>query len=262
MSPTSLSLVVSPELTVLIGRGPFDAAAAPDCALAVVFGLGAIDVAASVRFEGAGRVAALLAEDAGAARIVLLIAPSGLDRIAASVRPEDAGRLGYHLPTELRVIALTLRDCAIGGEAGDIYRSAKAIELLFESWRLLDAGALVPADDESRLSQSDCRRLMAAREIIETRCSEKLSLDAIARQVGLNREKLTRGFKEMFDCTVAEAIAERRLVQASQMLLTTDLPVSSIGYENGYLNNASFARAFGRRFGLTPSDFRAQRLAA
>jgi AraC family transcriptional activator of pyochelin receptor len=47
------------------------------------------------------------------------------------------------------------------------------------------------------------------------------------------------------------------------MLRTTDLPVSSIGYENGYLNNASFARAFSRRFGLSPSDFRAcQGLAA
>ena len=262
MSLTSVSLVVSPELTVLIGRGPFEAAPAPSSAMAVVFGLGAIDLAASVRFEGKGRVVSLLAEDAGATRIVLLFAPSGLDRIAARLRPDDMVRLGYHLPTVLRVIALALRDCATGGEGGDIYRSAKAIELLCETWRLLDSGELVPADDEGHLSQGDCRRLMAAREMIETRCSEKLSLDAIARQVGLNREKLTRGFREMFDCTVAEAIAERRLVQASQMLLTTDLPVSSIGYENGYLNNASFARAFGRRFGLTPSDFRAQRLAA
>jgi AraC family transcriptional regulator, transcriptional activator of the genes for pyochelin and ferripyochelin receptors len=262
LSPTSVSLVVSPELTVVIGRGPIEAAPVPHSAIAVVFGLGAIGFAAAVRFEGAARVTALLAEDAGATRIVLLIAPSGLDRIAARVRPDDSIRLSYHLPTELRFIALALRDSAVGGEAGDIYRSAKAIELLFETWRFLDAGALVPADDEGHMSQSDCRRLMAAKEMIEVRCSEKLSLDAVAREVGLNREKLTRGFKEMFDCTVAEAIAERRLVQASQMLLTTDLPVSSIGYENGYLNNASFARAFGRRFGLTPSDFRARRLAA
>ena len=40
------------------------------------------------------------------------------------------------------------------------------------------------------------------------------------------------------------------------MLLTTDLPVSSIGYVSGYLNNASFTRAFGRRFGHTPTDVR------
>jgi len=66
----------------------------------------------------------------------------------------------------------------------------------------------------------------------------------------------------MFDCSVAEAIAERRLEQASHMLLTTDLPVSSIGYENGYLNNAAFTRAFGRRFGVSPTDYRACRIAA
>ena len=103
---------------------------------------------------------------------------------------------------------------------------------------------------------------MAARQMIDDRASEKLTLDLIARGCGLNRSKLTRGFRELFNCTVAEAIAERRLDLARRMLLTTDLPVSSIGYESGYLNNASFARAFGRRFGRSPSDFRLQGLAA
>lgn len=98
--------------------------------------------------------------------------------------------------------------------------------------------------------------------MIDERASEKLTLDLIARACGLNRSKLTRGFKEMFDVTVAQAIAERRLDLARRMLLTTDLPVSFIGYESGYLNNASFARAFGRRFGRSPSDFRHRELAA
>ena len=100
------------------------------------------------------------------------------------------------------------------------------------------------------------------RELIDERWNEKLSLEGLAAHCGLNREKLTRGFREMFACSVSEAIAERRLSQASRMLLTTDLPVSSIGYENGYMNNASFSRAFGRRFGVSPSDFRLRQLAA
>ncbi|MEX6650950.1 helix-turn-helix domain-containing protein [Pseudomonas aeruginosa] len=40
------------------------------------------------------------------------------------------------------------------------------------------------------------------------------------------------------------------------------MPVSSIGYQCGYLNNASFTRAFSRQFGTTPSSLRAPRLAA
>ena len=67
------------------------------------------------------------------------------------------------------------------------------------------------------ISLADSRRIMEARRMIDQRCHEKLTLDAIARACGLNRAKLTRGFREMFDCTIAEALTERRLQQAQQM---------------------------------------------
>ncbi|MFP5455342.1 MAG: helix-turn-helix domain-containing protein, partial [Alphaproteobacteria bacterium] len=61
---------------------------------------------------------------------------------------------------------------------------------------------------------------------------------------------------------VADALAEKRLECARTMLLSTDLAVASVGYRCGYLNNASFTRAFTRRFGVAPSQYRAERLAA
>lgn len=255
-------LVVSPELTVLTGRGPFEDATLPPMAVAVAFGFGAIDAPATLSFVGSARVEQLTFEDAGVTRIMLLIAPSGLARIGAVTLPRADERLDLHLPSPLRAIALTLRDCDRTSEAGDIYRSAKAIELLCETWAALDANSLIPVAGDSDLSQADSRRLLEARRLIDEQWGRKLSLHDIAAGCGLNREKLTRGFRKMFDCSVAEALAERRLSEASRMLVTTDLPVSSIGYENGYLNNASFARAFGRRFGLSPSDYRAARIAA
>ena len=116
--------------------------------------------------------------------------------------------------------------------------------------------ALVPLASEDQLSMADTRRLLAARRIVDERWREKPTLEAIARACGLNRDKLTRGFRALYGRSVGEALAERRLGHASAMLLTTDKPVSSIGYENGYLSNASFARAFSRRFGVSPSDYR------
>ena len=98
--------------------------------------------------------------------------------------------------------------------------------------------------------------------MIDERWRENPTLDGIARACGLNRTKLTRGFRSMFACSVSDAIAERRLGGARQMLLATDLPIASVGYRCGYLNNASFARAFARRFGEAPSQLRAQRAAA
>ncbi|GAM98239.1 transcriptional regulator of AraC family [alpha proteobacterium U9-1i] len=163
---------------------------------------------------------------------------------------------GFHQPSALRAIVHAIRDCAMKGETLKVYRLGKSIELLCETIRLINADELVPLASDGVMSLEDARRVVAARRMIDERWGEKLTLDRIARACGLNRAKLTRGFRDMFSCTIAEAIADRRLSHASQMLRTTSLPVSSIGYENGYLNNASFARAFARRFGVSPTDFR------
>ena len=253
-------VVVSPEMTILRGRGPLKPTSAPDRAMAVSFEMK--DANPSLTVVGEDRVAAFLAQSDSGLRVILLLAPAVVGRIDGRSKPAVDAHDVYYLPIELRAIALAVRDCQRNGEAGEIYLAAKSIELLYETWAVLDAGALTPMAPSCDLSQADSRRIAAARNVIEARWHEKLSLDELAAQCGLNREKLTRGFRQMFACSVGEAIAERRLTEASRMLLTTDLPVSSVGYENGYINNASFARAFGRRFGLSPSDFRARHLAA
>ena len=246
---------VSPEMTAILGFGAIDAAPKPPEPVILSFELGGEAVRPSVRIGGE------VDPDDESQRLFLVVAHAALLRLGGR-DPDRGDRFGYHLPSELRAIALALRDCPLQGEARNVYRLAKSIELLCETVRLLGEGAMAPLAAEGRLSVADTGRLVAARRMIDERWSEKLTLATIARSCGLNRAKLTGGFRDLFGCTIAEALAERRLAQAGRMLLTTDQPVSSIGYANGYLNNASFARAFGRRFGVTPSTFRACGVAA
>jgi len=162
----------------------------------------------------------------------------------------------------MRAIALAIRDCALQPAAALPYRLAKSIELLCEILGALGAGRLTLANGPATLSQLDLQRIAAARQLMDEQWHEKLTLDQIARSCGINRSKLSRGFRELYRCSVSEALAERRLAEARQQLLATDLPVSLIGYRSGYLNNAAFTRAFGRRFGQSPSNFRACGVAA
>jgi AraC family transcriptional activator of pyochelin receptor len=168
----------------------------------------------------------------------------------------------YHLPSDLRTIALAIRDCTLDGAAGITLRGAKSTELLCQSITALLSDALVPANANGALSERDTRRIVHARDIIDQHWREKLTLDTIAGTCGVNRVKLTSGFRAMFGVSVADAIAERRLGGARQMLLATDLPVSSVSYACGYLSNASFTRAFSRRYGVVPSRLRAGAMAA
>jgi len=243
---------VSTELTALIGCAVGDRPA-----LSHSFGLG---------FNlGTGESQPTLqlnpAHDAGGLDVVLLIDRAALERLGG-LALMGSNQACFHLPSELRAIVLMLCNAPAQGEARTTYRLAKSIELVCETVRLFEGGRMAASVCEGVCSEADSRRLAAARRMIDERWSEKLTLDQIARACGLNRAKLTRGFREMFNCSIAEALAERRLLEARRLLLTTDLPVSSVGYESGYLNNASFSRAFGRHFGRSPSDYRAIGVAA
>lgn len=242
-------VLVSPEMTLWLGPGAASAAPMPPAPAALSFGVAAQDGPPCFHLDPSPDL-----NSPASGALTLYIERAAFERVGGVLLEQTEA---FHLPTALRVIVVSILECGLQGETRQVYRLGKSIELLCEMIRLQASGELVPVAVESDLSLEDSRRIAAARRVIDERWSEKLTLDGIARACGLNRAKLTRGFREMFHCTIAEAIAERRLRQASLMLRTTDLPVSSIGYENGYLNNASFARAFSRRFGVSPSDFRA-----
>lgn len=246
---------VSHEMAAIVGTGVLPQHPWPANPAALSFCYGGVGTPATVHWHAAPN-AIVLAD----APLVLIISADTVERLFGFV-PAGATS-SFHVTRELREIALAIRDCALPEAARTPYRLAKSIELLCDTLRLIGDGALVPVLGESLLSQEDSRRILAARTMIDERWAEKLTLDKLSRACGLNRAKLTRGFREMYDCSIADALAEKRLEGARGLLLSTDLPIASIGYRCGYLNNASFTRAFTRRFGTAPTQYRAGRLAA
>ena len=239
---------VSDEMLSFVGAGSVPAGGWP----ADVVGLSFDDAALVFHAHPAG--AAMTDGD-----LAFVVTAAACRRIFGLVPAAD---VRWHLPSALRALVIAILDCDLPGEARDTLRLAKSIELLCATFAMIGADALIPTDAAGDLSEGDARRIVAARRLIDERWHEKLTLDSIARACGINRAKLTRGFRAMFATTVADAIADRRLGGAGEMLRATDLPVSSIGYKCGYLNNASFTRAFSRRYGVAPTLYRAHRIAA
>jgi AraC family transcriptional activator of pyochelin receptor len=243
-------------MIALIGQGWIDPGAWPRDPVAFAFELAAPEGSATLSYFAAPEADALASLDV---QLILVVSRAACRRIFTAL-PKHEGM--FHIPPALRAIALAIVNCARPEPARTTLRLAKSIELLCETFILLQQDALIPATRDAQLSYQDCRRIQAARRLIETRWNEKLTLDSIALACGLNRSKLARGFRDMFGSSVSDLIVEQRLGGAKQMLVGTELPISAIGYRCGYLNNAAFTRAFSRRYGVAPSSFRAAALAA
>jgi AraC family transcriptional activator of pyochelin receptor len=244
---------VSPEMLTLVGAGELGEHRWPSNPVAFELAFG--EAAANFTFHSAPTVRQL--GRTREIRLILIVASDACERVFGRTL-DLADHAVRYLPQELHAIALAIRDCALPEAASLPYRLAKSIELLCEILSAHRDGKLAQAARPAALTHRDVERIAAARKLIDECWSEKLTLCQIASRCGLNRSKLARGFRQLYDCSVTEALLERRLAEARRQLISTDLPVGLIGYRSGYHNNASFSRAFCRRFGVPPSDFRSR----
>jgi AraC-like DNA-binding protein len=105
-----------------------------------------------------------------------------------------------------------------------------------------------------KLTAGDIDRLHAAREILTRTFADPPGVEVLSRKLGLNRNKLSYGFKHLFDMTISDYCTECRLQKAWELLRDSELSISHIANQVGYAQPAAFSTAFRRRFGMRPRD--------
>lgn len=91
---------------------------------------------------------------------------------------------------------------------------------------------------------------------IDANFAQPLSLSVIAKALYLNPSYAAHVFRRERHCTVTQYIMQTRILRARELLLTTDLPVSNIAINTGFLDANYFARVFRRQTGQSPTEFR------
>lgn len=81
-------------------------------------------------------------------------------------------------------------------------------------------------------------------------------LTALAQRVGVNEKKLTELFRQRFGMTVFEYLVELRLETARRQLEKTSVQIQLLATQAGFSNASDFSRAFRRRYGITPREYR------
>lgn len=85
-----------------------------------------------------------------------------------------------------------------------------------------------------------------------------LSVETLAERLDLSPRHFNRKFKAVFGTTPADFVEALRLDEARWLLANHDLRIEDLASSVGYTGGDVFRRAFERRFGVVPSEYRAR----
>lgn len=101
-------------------------------------------------------------------------------------------------------------------------------------------------------------RLESVLEYIDAHCGEALPIEQLARRANVSPFHFHRVFSAYLGESVSTYVRRRTLERAARELKLSGRSVSACGEAAGYASAASFARAFQRQFGTSPSRLRVE----
>jgi len=104
------------------------------------------------------------------------------------------------------------------------------------------------------------KKIYEIETIIGSNLSEQLTIQELARKVGLNDSILKKEFKRVFGKTIFEYAQVSRINEAKKLLHFSDKPIYEISELVGYKNATHFSAAFKKLEGTTPKKYRTNKI--
>lgn len=101
------------------------------------------------------------------------------------------------------------------------------------------------------------RYLLRAKDLVDARYAEPITVDDLAAAAGLSRAHFSRMFSRTFGESPHAYLQSRRLERAAALLRYTDRSVADICAMVGLTSVGSFTTSFARVYGKPPAAYRA-----
>ena len=93
-------------------------------------------------------------------------------------------------------------------------------------------------------------------DYIERNLKRGISLEDVANHVNISTYYLSKIFKKEMGVNFITYVTDRKMDLAKEMLVNTDIPVLNIALDLAYNEANYFSKAFKKKTGLTPSEYR------
>ncbi|HEU5290914.1 MAG TPA: AraC family transcriptional regulator [Cyclobacteriaceae bacterium] len=164
---------------------------------------------------------------------------------------------GKHSPAITHVQQRALQiifNCPLEGRLGEWMIESAIVQIM-----LIQLHALFQQDKPATaqpLTRRDTDLVQSLKEYLGKTFLEEHTLDTLAKQFGVNTNKLMTLFKKFFGQSIFEYIQEMKMEHAHNMLRDQDILVTDVARVVGYKNPNHFSAAFKRKFGFNPSQIR------
>jgi len=102
-------------------------------------------------------------------------------------------------------------------------------------------------------------KLQYARNYMDAHFQQKINIATLAEMSGYSYDRFRHLFKEMNGVAPLQYLFEKRMELARSLLLNSQVSVSDIAFEAGFVNDAQFCSMFKRETGETPRSYRMKR---
>ena len=142
-------------------------------------------------------------------------------------------------------------------QVSEIFGSIKeAPKELFDSYILIMQVIAEYVTQTNRLFFGHGNQAQLVMKYIKQNYSSKITLDILSEKFSCSQSMLVKCFKKEYDTTIMNALMDIRLKKAAEYLKNSRLSVKEIAAECGFAEQNYFSKAFSKKFGCSPSEYR------
>ncbi|MVZ60473.1 helix-turn-helix domain-containing protein [Sphingobacterium humi] len=129
-------------------------------------------------------------------------------------------------------------------------------ELLNSLFAMIEAERKKQAPDQQQLYKNQDSTFKNFLAILEENYHRPEGVNYYAEKLFMSARNLNAITQSILQQSVSEIIETRKLIEAKNLLVSTDKSISEIGYDLGYSDKAYFTAVFKKKSGMPPTEFR------
>jgi AraC family transcriptional regulator len=138
-------------------------------------------------------------------------------------------------------------ECGIRDDLSPVVVEGLALALLARAARLFRRSAT---------HEPHPKWLLQAQEYLHAHCLERITLGALARDVGVHPSRLAHEFRIRLRVSPGEYLRRLRIAWAAARLLDEESSIADIAVRAGFYDQSHFSRLFRRQLGMPPAAWR------